>query len=805
VLQDNHPLRRARWIWPPTLERPYNTFADFRVDFDLAEVPKRAPLYITADQCYVLYVNGQYAVRGPARGYQSNWPFDEVDVASFVTAGHNWLAVRAYNAGSSTFGYLHQGKAGLLCAGRWGGVDVSSGDQWLCRINPGQRRYTARMSMQLNHQEHFDSRADDERWIRNASAPKNWAKPQENRAFGSMPWHGCEARGIAHLTRDVLPYSHTCGQAAGRCGKGYRDAENLTDVFRDENRAATWQTEQYVTAGKAGLSIEIPRTGPDRYHAKICDFGRQCFGTLLVQARDAEGGEIVDFFACEALDDAGRPILPERGAACWASMSMRLILRRGTTRHEFMHPLGHRFLVAIVRNTRRPIRLRLSLRQTIYPMHVRGRFTCDDDELQNIYDMCLNTQRNCALDSYVDTPWREQAQWWGDARVQAWNTFHLAHDPALLRRGIRLLAEQEVPNGLTYGHAPTIAHECILPDFTLTWLLTLWDYYWQTGDIALFIEQWPRAQRALGYFETEGVGRWGLLGYDDRYWLFLDWTDLHRIGTSTLLNLWYVLTLDKLAELCAVADMPAEREALRTRRKEMIERIDRYLFDRRAGLFRDGLTGAGKPVPVHSVHSQTLALLAGIAPDDAAEHMIATRLLPLVRDEDVPGARPSSYWITYVYDVLEQFGHGLAVIDHLRRWWRPMLRYGGACENWLDVPVTVDGVAVSGIGHLTCSHAWAAHPIFHLARTLGGITQTDVAWRRIRFAPVLDAEGPANVQVAVPTPHGLIRSQWQRKSHAIEVRLNLPKPIVADVELPQHRQTVDGGINRWDVQPLAGV
>ena len=79
----------------------------------------------------------------------------------------------------------------------------------------------------------------------------------------------------------------------------------------------------------------------------------------------------------------------------------------------------------------------------------------------------------CSLDAFVDTPWREQAQWWGDARVQAWNVFHLNGDTQLFRRGIAQIAAQTLPNGLTYGHAPTMAHECILPDFTLIWLITL--------------------------------------------------------------------------------------------------------------------------------------------------------------------------------------------------------------------------------------------------------------------------------------------------------------------------------------------
>ena len=72
---------------------------------------------------------------------------------------------------------------------------------------------------------------------------------------------------------------------------------------------------------------------------------------------------------------------------------------------------------------------------------------------------------------------------------------------------------QEVPNGLTYGMTPTIAHGCILPDYTLTWVMTLWDYYYQAGDKSIVAEQADRMRRALAYFEGVTAGN-GLLPYD---------------------------------------------------------------------------------------------------------------------------------------------------------------------------------------------------------------------------------------------------------------------------------------------------
>jgi len=33
------------------------------------------------------------------------------------------------------------------------------------------------------------------------------------------------------------------------------------------------------------------------------------------------------------------------------------------------------------------------------------------------------------------------------------------------------------------------------------------------------------------------------------------------------------------------------------------------------------------------------------------------------------------------------------------------------------------------------SHAWSAHPLYHLMEILGGVRQTGLAWKTISFAP----------------------------------------------------------------------
>ncbi|MEI6034237.1 MAG: alpha-L-rhamnosidase C-terminal domain-containing protein [Verrucomicrobiae bacterium] len=407
--------------------------------------------------------------------------------------------------------------------------------------------------------------------------------------------------------------------------------------------------------------------------------------------------------------------------------------------------------------------------------------TCRRDATWNcIWEACAWTQRVCSLDAYVDTPWREQAQWWGDARVQAKNTFFLSGDTRLFRRGIEQIAAKTTPEGLTYGHAPTIAHSCVLPDFTLIWLITLWDYYWQTGSLEPFLEQEQTIRAALKYFEDITDPKTGLIGYDKRYWLFLDWTGLFKEGYSTVYNLWLLMALERLAGMFRLANKPGEAGKLAAWAKRLRVAIGKLV--RKDGLLCDGVTFAGKQVKETSIHSQTLAILADFQPAQNAKR-IQEVLLPFIRQETKPEVYPSSYWITYVFEVLTSAGHGADVLRFIREKWAPMAEYGTTWENFAPRR-----------GDESFSHAWSAHPLYHLMQILGGIRQNAPAWAEIVFEPVF--EGDWN-ETVVPTPHGKIRSFWKRQGPQIEVELSLPNGVAAAVHLPGQKRTMSQGKANW--------
>ena len=769
-------LEQSLWLWPGAIhENARNVYADFRHDFTIGHKVGVARLAITADQCYTLYFNGKYIGRGPARGYQWSWPYDEYDLREYCRLGHNWISIRVYNNGGSTFQYLHQSAYGMICAGEIHGQIIMSGPGWVGRISRANRCDTAKLSVQLNHQEWMDARVDDQAWIRSAEYPRGWKTPAVMKPYGHMPWHTLEPRGIPNLSNELLAYRCVVARGKGKCEPQYQSEPNLTLTWHKE--LACLKLERRID--DAIRDIALPASGADGLQAVVFDMGRPTCGTLNVDVNGARDGEVLDFFFCEALSDNGVPALRNPETGCAVAMSSRLVLRTGRTRHDFFQMMGHRYLTVIARATNGPLNVKVRLRETIYPLEIKGNFFSGNDELNNIYKICRQTQRVCMLDSYVDTPWREQAQWWGDARVQAWNTFHLSGDERLFMRGIRSIARQEAPNGLTYGHAPTCAHNCVLPDFSLTWLLTVWDHYFQTGDLVLFREQYGRIEKLLCYFRGEGRSRNGLLRYDRRYWLFLDWSDLYKGGNPALLNLWYVMALEKLAKLAGLVGWRRAQKELTGEYHDHCRNVIKAFWDGKKEMFCDGLTEKGKRVEQYSIHTQTLAILCGL--QAARQKKIFEEiLLPYARGNEIPGAKPSSYWVTYVYEVLKRSGYGAEVARHIHRKWTPMIPYGGTWE-----------VFDNKFGAHSVTHAWAAHPLYHLAGTLGGVLQESAGWKEIIFRPVIMPEYKF-AETTVPTPQGKIRSAWKVGGDEAEVRLDLPPGISAEVFLPGVRERASG-------------
>ena len=135
---------RAVYLGEPPRDDGKNRWFFFRRTFDLADKPERSEIAITVDGRYRLFVNGDYVGRGPVRANPLFQRYDTYDIAKFLRAGRNVIAVQVHVYGVDTAFYettkgMWQptfGDGGLWVDGfaevRGERVAIISDEKWRC-------------------------------------------------------------------------------------------------------------------------------------------------------------------------------------------------------------------------------------------------------------------------------------------------------------------------------------------------------------------------------------------------------------------------------------------------------------------------------------------------------------------------------------------------------------------------------------------------------------------------------------------------------------------------------------------------
>jgi alpha-L-rhamnosidase len=100
---DNQPLEQLpdevgsslqqQMIWTTPDAKLQSAFVAFRKQFSLSAAPTKAELHLFADVRYMLWINGQYVLRGPARFVPKGPEYDTDDVTSYLKSGNNEIVV----------------------------------------------------------------------------------------------------------------------------------------------------------------------------------------------------------------------------------------------------------------------------------------------------------------------------------------------------------------------------------------------------------------------------------------------------------------------------------------------------------------------------------------------------------------------------------------------------------------------------------------------------------------------------------------------------------------------------------------
>ena len=341
----------------------------------------------------------------------------------------------------------------------------------------------------------------------------------------------------------------------------------------------------------------------------------------------------------------------------------------------------------------------LSLLPCPYPLE-QVAVSFGDEVTDRIYTVAVRTLELCMHDHYEDCPWREQAMYAMDSRNQMLCGYYAFREFTFPRACLWLMGQDRREDGLLSICTPENLGNAI-PSFSLHYILALYEYSVQSGDLTLAREVLPRAEAILQAFLCRMEDGLVPAFPKESYWNFYEWREeldgkKAAAHFDAVLNGLLSLALDRMQR---IYDLLQIRKDLRARIPSLNRRIFEVFYVPEQKRFRNRSDTYG-----YSELANALAILCGAAEGEIAESIAAQ----LAGKNDMT---PISLSMTcFLYDALlkvDREGYREAVLEDIRKTYQPMLD-AGATSFWETELGEAD---FHGAGSLC--HGWSAMPVYY--------------------------------------------------------------------------------------------
>lgn len=419
--------------------------------------------------------------------------------------------------------------------------------------------------------------------------------------------------------------------------------------------------------------------------------------------------------------------------------------------------------------------------ETRYPVEMVASFACDDPLVMRLQPICARSLQMCMHEMFFDCPYYEQQMYPGDSRVQYLVSGLFDTEDRIVRNAITLFDADRRENGLIPMNCPTRGTQDAL-GFTECAAMMLGDYAWQHTNVDWLKARLPGLNHTLMGLETYANAE-GLLGKTPG-WNFVDWVpewnmkgeeggippDGNSSRPNAEINLQYLHAIRSAA--CA-EEAVGERELAaywRTKERRLAAAIRTAFWCPDRALFASNVSKTK-----FSEHAQCLALLADVVTGDEAARCFAA----LVEAPDL--ARGTIYYKHYLYSTYFKFGRADLFFKNLGFW--------KDCLDWnlstvLETPETTS--------RSDC-HGWGSHPLWHLHTGVAGV-RSAAPW----YGKVLVAPQPAHlrrIQSVTPTPRGDVHLDLRFADGRADGSVTLPPELTGDFEWNGTRKPLKSGRN----------
>ncbi|HEX7853509.1 MAG TPA: alpha-L-rhamnosidase C-terminal domain-containing protein [Sphingobium sp.] len=746
----------------------------FRRAFDLSVRPRSFPVRVTADNRFILYVNGKRLLAGPSTGDIAHWRDASIDLAPWMMRGRNVIAAAVWNGVQP----LRVAKDATPQQ-----VNAAQGAALFTNTAPLFQQSVATGFRLMGDGDVAAISTDKDGWRVNRDAGHSFTNG----------WRQMKSAYYVAGNPEIIDAAKADFDWAGpqETGEGWQDAIPAPDAASRIVVADRLPPQSYVpvTPGKV---VRSNLSGSEAFPARAVTVPAHSKVKLLIQ-RDAMvaaypeldvsggAGATIRLTWAEALYDTDkrkgdRNLIGDRQPiGIWDSFTADGKAR--TFASLFWRTW--RYAEIAVETKDQPLTLKaFRAFETGYPFQQVGRFDSNDPELKHIFDVGWRTARIDAHETYMDTAYWEQLQYAGDTRLQMLISYAVSGDPRLAEQAIDAFAASNVDGGLMEAAYPTRGNNVIAP-FALLWVGMLDDWRMRQSNPAPIVRNLSRMREVLDWF-TRYQQPSGLLGKNPQ-WNFVDWvgqsaTDRDafpsygKAGESCLMSVQWLGALQQGAAIeKAFGDLATgERYAQKANALKAIIRQRCWVAAR--GLFADNPDGDR-----FSQHMNALAVLYDVATPKEAQAILDLIVAPGKGIDAPQGITSVSYYFAwYLAQAYVHAGLANRYLDLLQTW-RDLLKM-----NYTTWPEERDGAGQAGKNASTRSdsHAWSAHPTADLIGIIAGIGPDAPGYSRLKVAPALGALTAVNATGA--TPHGPVSVRYRVRAGQFSAEVVRPVDLPGD-------------------------
>jgi alpha-L-rhamnosidase len=767
------PPRRewtAGWITHPTAPLRDPIVLHFRHTLALSAVPANYVVRVSADNRFILFVNGHRVGDGPARGDLDHWRYERFDLAPLLKAGDNLITATVWNWGVyAAVAQMSDRTAFLLESEATGTGGISTPEGWQVEEEKGHRpvdrdSISLKEYMAAGPGEEIDAARYD--WDANTlSTGSSWvaaATPMRDSIFGGVnKAHSAETTGdnFWGLVPDELPPMEYAAISPGEIVRVDGAEKSKLSSFPGKQAELPARAHVHLILDRKALTTAYPRlTISGGKGARI----KLMYAEALYDKDHHKGDrDAVENREVLGLNDG---FLPDGGA------------------HRVFEPLWWRtwrYLDLDITTGDDRITLEsLTANFTAYPFKEIAKLETGDPDLDKIWEISWRTARLDAHETYMDTPYYEQLQYIGDTRIQALISYTVGGDDRLGRQALAAFDQSRIPEGITRSRYPSALPQNI-PTFSLLWIGMLHDYWMYRPDTAPVRSSIGGTRTVLDWFASHERPD-GLLEKLP-WWSFIDWVSTGETPTYDAQGESCITTLEYLGALNDAADLEKQFG-------------DAHVADQyrgRASHVRTALYGkcwnAGRKLiadnadqKVFSQQANILAVLYDVIPKEHQQEVLK-QMVAIEPGTAPDGVLSASYYFRfYLARALEHAGMADEYLKSLDPW-RKLLPLH--FSTWPEIP----GDTRSD------SHAWTSHPIYDLLTLVAGIEPASPGFAKVRITPHLGAL--PSLAATYPHPAGSIEVKYQRQGAGIDASIILPGTLSGEFVYHGKTHPLVAGVN----------